>query len=173
MFNHLFPACTLLKNWRLARAHEIHSLCQDQTTMAQRVAMNVAKCYLTSCVWTHLWIRSHTLCPDSGTVRPLRLCWVKGVCAFGCNLPPALLAEWSGSFTCRCSNTGVERTPNKCQYTKLTLEKKILLLLLPGFALADFRSPVWHFFRQAIPAVPSRQVLVRRRRSNFDGCSSH
>ena len=28
-----------------------------------------------------------------------------------CNLPPALLAEWPGSFTCYCSNTGVEQTP--------------------------------------------------------------
>ena len=29
-----------------------------------------------------------------------------------------------------CSNTGVERTPNKSQHTKLTLEKKILPPLL-------------------------------------------
>ena len=27
------------------------------------------------------------------------LYWVKGVCQFRCNLPPALLAEWPGSFT--------------------------------------------------------------------------
>ena len=26
-----------------------------------------------------------------------------------CNLPPALWAEWPGSFTCYCGNTGVER----------------------------------------------------------------
>ena len=32
---------------------------------------------------------------------------------FSCHLPPALFAEWRGSFMCRCSNTGVERTPNK------------------------------------------------------------
>ena len=25
---------------------------------------------------------------------------------FSCNLPPALLAEWPGSFTCYCGNTG-------------------------------------------------------------------
>ena len=30
----------------------------------------------------------------------------KGVCVFSCNLPPALLAEWPGSFMCYCSNTG-------------------------------------------------------------------
>ena len=32
----------------------------------------------------------------------------------------------------------MERTPNKSQHTKLTLEKKILPLLLPGFDLATF-----------------------------------
>ena len=30
---------------------------------------------------------------DSGILSPLRLWWVKGVCVFSCNLPPALLAE--------------------------------------------------------------------------------
>ena len=30
---------------------------------------------------------------------------------FRCNLPPALLAEWPGSFTCHCGNAGVEWTP--------------------------------------------------------------
>ena len=34
-----------------------------------------------------------------------------------CNLPPALLAEWPGSFTCHCGNIGVERTSNKSQHT--------------------------------------------------------
>ena len=34
-----------------------------------------------------------------------------GAYVFGCNLPPALLAEWPGSFTCYCGNTGVERIP--------------------------------------------------------------
>ena len=46
-------------------------------------------------------------------------------------------------ITCHCGNTGVEGTPNKSQHTKLTLEKKILPLLLPGFKLATFRSQVW------------------------------
>ena len=44
---------------------------------------------------------------------------------FGCHLPPALLAEWPESFTRRCGNTGVERTANKSQHTKWTLEKKL------------------------------------------------
>ena len=34
-----------------------------------------------------------------------------GVCESSCNLPHALLAEWSRYFTCYCGNTGVERIP--------------------------------------------------------------
>ena len=37
----------------------------------------------------------------------------------------------------------MERTPNKSRHRKLTLEKKILPLLLPGFELATFPSRVW------------------------------
>ena len=81
---------------------------------------------------------------DSGIVSPLRLRWVKGVCVFTCNLPPALLAEWPGSFTCNCSNTGMERTPNQSQHTHLTLEQKIFPPLLPGFELTTIRSRVRH-----------------------------
>ena len=47
---------------------------------------------------------------------------------------------------------GVEGTPNKSQHTKLTLKKKILLPLLPGFKLATFRSLVRHSDQQAISA---------------------
>ena len=39
---------------------------------------------------------------------------------------------------CHCTNIGVEWTLNKSQHTKLTLEKKILPPLLPGFELATF-----------------------------------
>ena len=93
-----------------------------------------------------------TLCLDSGLVSPLRLRWVKGVCVFRCNLPPVLLAEWPGSFTCHCGNTMIVRTPSKCQHTKLTLKKKILPPLLPGFEPATFQSRVWRSSQQAVPA---------------------
>ena len=79
-----------------------------------------------------------TLCVDNGIASPLRLRWVKGTCLFWWNLPPALLAVWSGSFTCHCGNMGVDQTPNKTQHPKLTLEKKILQPLLPGFELQPF-----------------------------------
>ena len=47
----------------------------------------------------------------------------------------------------------MERTLNKSQHTKLTLEKKILPLLLPGFELATSRSRVRRSYQQAIPAT--------------------
>ena len=58
----------------------------------------------------------------------------------------------SGSFICHCGNTGVERTPNKSQHKKLTLEKKIFPPLLPGFELATFRSRVRRSSQQAMSA---------------------
>ena len=92
-----------------------------------------------------------------GWLCPLRPRWIKAVCVFRCNLPSALLAEWPGSFTCHCGDTGVERIPNKSQHTKLTLErekkKKTLSLLLPGFELATFRSRVRRSKQQAIPTI--------------------
>ena len=88
-----------------------------------------------------------TLCLDSGIVSSLRLRWVKDVCMFRCNLPPALLTEWPGSLTCHCGNTGVERTPNKSQHRKLTLEKKI-----PPPLLRDLNS---HRINHEFGALPT------------------
>ena len=34
-------------------------------------------------------------------------------CVFNCDLPPALLAEWPGSFMHYCSNTGLKWIPNE------------------------------------------------------------
>ena len=131
--------------WSADQIVQFHSLCQDQSTVAQWAETTLAKCSLTSCLWAHFQIGF-----QSGIVSPPWLCWVKGVCVFRCNLPPAPEAEWLGSFMCHCSNTGVERTPNKSQHTKLTLEKKILPPLLPGFELTTFRSRVWRSYQPAI-----------------------
>ena len=124
-FDHSLPACTFFLFW--SGDYTVHAnitlSCQDQSTVAQSAEMTVAKCSLTSCVWACFWISSHTM-PGTIIVSPLRLRWVKGVCVFRYNLPPALLAEWLGSFTCHWSNKGVEQTLNKSQHTKLTLEKK-------------------------------------------------
>ena len=47
----------------------------------------------------------------------------------------------------------MERTPNKSQHTQLTVEKKILPPLLPGFELAAFLSRVRRSNQQATPIV--------------------
>ena len=121
--------------------------------------MTVAKCsWQVACEFVSGQVP--TLWLDSGTVSPLRLCWVKDVCVFRCNLPPALLAEWPGSFTCHCSNMGVEWTLNKSQHTKLSLKKKILLLLLSGFKLTTLQLWVQCFFQQAILA-PEESSLTQ------------
>ena len=92
-------------------------------------------------MWASSW-QIPTLCLRSGIVSPLWLRWIEGVCVFRCKLPPALLAEWLGSFTCHCGNTRVEQTPTKSPHTKLTLDKNILPPLLPEFELATMRSQV-------------------------------
>ena len=43
---------------------------------------------------------------------------------FRCNLTPALLVEWLGSFTCHCGNTGVNRTPSESAHKVDSGEKK-------------------------------------------------
>ena len=52
---------------------------------------------------------------------------------------------------CHYGNTEVEWTLNKSKHTKLTVEKKTLPLLLPGFELATFWSRVRHSNQEAIP----------------------
>ena len=50
MFDDSFPACTFFffLKWRLAHAHQFHSLGQDQSTVAQRAETTVTECSLTS-----------------------------------------------------------------------------------------------------------------------------
>ena len=98
--------------------------------------------------------------PGQQHSQPLWLRWVKSVCVFRCNLPSALLAEQPGSFCRHCGNTGVERTPDKSQHTTLTLEKKILPPLLPGFELSIFRSRLRRSYQQTIPTTRIGLVYI-------------
>ena len=52
---------------------------------------------------------------------------------------------------------GVERTTNKSQHTKLTLEKKISPPFLPGFELVTFQSRVRHSLT-GIPIMKERSL---------------
>ena len=79
---------------------------------------------------------------------------------FSCNLPPALLAEWPGSFTCYCGNTVWNRYQNKSQHRKLTLEKKFFPPLLQGLEPepATFQSWVLRSNHWFIPASRSKMA---------------
>ena len=55
----------------------------------------------------------------------------------------------TGVFYMPLQYTGMKQTTNKSQHTKLTLEKKILWPLPPGFELATFRSQVQSSNQQA------------------------
>ena len=46
--------------WRSARAHQLNSLGQDQSTGAQQAEMTVTQCSRMSCVWARFLIGSHT-----------------------------------------------------------------------------------------------------------------
>ena len=75
-------------------------------------------------------------------VSLFRLRWVKGVFLFSCSLPPALLAQWQGSFTCYCGTRECDGYRNDSQHRKLTLEKKILWPFLPVVEIPNSRSRV-------------------------------
>ena len=62
--------------------------------------------------------------------------------SFGCNLPPALLAEWPGSFMCYCSNMG-NGTDTEIRVS--TENMKILPPLLQGLE-ASITSPALYAF---------------------------
>ena len=109
MFNHSFPACVVcfflvvvclfpppfFFKWRLAHTHLCHSLCQDQSTVAQWAEMTVAMCSVMNCMW--LWacfFSLHFLTrPGQRHSQHTLTSLGKGVCMFTSYLPPALLAE--------------------------------------------------------------------------------
>ena len=106
IINHSFPTCTLKKFSLKVEINLCKLIPLFRPGSAHSGSASWADCdqvFLMSCVWARF---PDTLCQDRGTVSPLRLCWVKGVWMFRCNLPPALLAEWPGSFKCHCCNTG-------------------------------------------------------------------
>ena len=80
-----------------------------------------------------------TLCLDGGIVSPLWLCLVKGVCMFRCNLPPELLAEWLGSFTCHCSKHSGEKNSSAIPAGIWTCN---ISITIPGSMVLENQQPV-------------------------------
>ena len=62
-------------------------------------------------------VSAHVLCtpynhaPGHSASLPKDVIYVQDACVFSINLTLALLAEWPGSFTYWCGNTGLERIP--------------------------------------------------------------
>ena len=76
--------------------HQFHFLGQDQSTVAQRAETTVAEYSLTSCMWARLRIGSYAMPGQHSQPTPTML--GQGACVFRCNLPLALLAEWTRVF---------------------------------------------------------------------------
>jgi len=78
--------------------------------------------------WCHMKLQPsrHKFCVHHTTMHHVTPCKATNVrlCVFSCNLPPALLAEWPGSFTCYFGNTEWNEYRNKSQRRKSTLVKK-------------------------------------------------
>ena len=83
---------------------------------------------------------------------PLRLRLVNMYACLGVTCHLHFWQNDRGLLRATAVTRGVERTANKSQLTKLTLKKKILLPLLPGFELETYRSRVRRSNLQAIPA---------------------
>ena len=114
-----------------------------------------ALAWLSGATWNNAAVSTQVLCTPYNhapcRVTSCRTTYVRCM-RISCNLPPALLAEWLGSFTCYCSNIGVEWIIIS-QHRKLILEKKILLPpLLQGFEPANFQSRLLRCNHWAIPA---------------------
>ena len=57
-------------------------------------------------------VSAHVVCtPYSHAPRSYSKSHMQGACVFNCNLPPAFLAKWPGSFACYCGNTVMELIP--------------------------------------------------------------
>ena len=90
-------------------------------------------------------VLAHVLCTPYNLAPVYLKTHTKGSFVFSCNLPAALFAELSG-FVCATAVTqGWNKYWNKSQHRKLTMEKKILPLLLLGLKSLTLWLQVQHF----------------------------
>ena len=110
MFDSSFPACTFFALFFFFFKAEINL--RKLIPHSRPGSANSSSASWDDCDWVfpdELCVSSfpdrfpHYTC---SIVSPLQLRCVKVVCMFRCNLPPAFLAKWLGSFTCHCGNTG-------------------------------------------------------------------
>ena len=111
--------------------------------------MTVAKCSLTSCRWVCFPTGSHTM---PGQQQSAHTDFV-GSRVYACLGVTCHLHFWQNDQGLLCANVVTRRWNGhwiRVNTQKLTLEKKILLPLLPGFKLATFWSCVRRLYQQAI-----------------------
>ena len=155
MFDHSFPVCALIFFFfyggdQLAHTNSI-LFCQDKPIVAQWAEMTMAKCSLTSCLWTRFKIGSHPISAQWHS-QPTPASLDQGCVCLDATCHLQFLAEWPGSFMCHCSNMGLEWTLNKSQHTKLTLEKKFSCRSCQDSNSQTFWSKVQCSYQQAILA---------------------
>ena len=115
------PAFLHVSRWRSAHTHKFPLLRAGSVHSGSASQDNHEQAF--SQIGYHIVPGQHSQ-PTSISLGQVCICVI-------CNLPPPLLAEWPGSFTCHCSNMGMEQTPNKNKLRELTVEKTILPPLSP------------------------------------------
>ena len=124
--------------------------------MAQRANTTVAECFLMY-EFVSL-IGSHTM-PGQRHSQTTPTSLGQGCMSLGVTCHQHSWQKDRGLLRATSAVTrGVERTPNKSQHRKLTLEKKIPPPLLPGLELATFRSRVRS--SRDLPAVPAPTQVI-------------
>ena len=131
-------------------------------------------CYVTGATWNCCHLGAFCLrCTTMHHVTSLHANpHTYGACVFSCNLPPALLAEWPGSFTCHCGNTGLERIPEWESAQKVDSGEENSPAAPAGLEPDTFRSRVRHSNHWAIPA-PQLYCYVKRNAINSHNYPSH
>ena len=126
------------------------------------VVTALLSCYMAGATWNCCRLGSSSVYTIQPCTSLQGHSHIPRVYVFSCNLSPALLAEWPGSFTC-CNTGWWNGYRNKSQYRKLTLEKKIFLPFLPGLEPGTFRSRVRRCATELSPRLDMRCYLDHRK----------
>ena len=126
IFNHSFPACALFFVFFVCLFFEVEISSRTLIPLFRPGSVHSGSA---SCGGVFLDKLHVCLFLDRFPhyVSPLRLRWVEGVCMIRCNLSPALLAEWPGSFTCHCGSMGWNRHQIRVSTQSWLWRRKFLL----------------------------------------------
>ena len=112
---------------------QVHSLDQDQSTVAKQAEMTVNE----HAMWACFLDGFSTLYLDN-IVGPFWLSLVKSVCKFRWNLTPAILTEWPGPVTCHC----ISKHKGETRWIRVNTESSPAAP--PRYRTCYLWSWVWH-----------------------------